>query len=67
MGYHTEEYETIDKVQNIVILNMAGAVLNVQYQSSLKVIVIGLFYKDLCVLRLQIHGQFFHFLLDWQA
>lgn len=25
MGYHTEEYETMDKVQHIVILSVAGA------------------------------------------
>lgn len=55
MPYHIDECETMDKVQNIVILKMAGADLNVQGQYSLKVIITGLFCKDLCVVGLQIY------------
>jgi len=55
IAYHTEDYETMYKVQNFVILKKAGADFNVLGQYSLKVIVRGHFCKDLCVVGLQIY------------
>ena len=55
IAYHTDDYETMDKVQNFVILKKAGADLNALGQYSLKVIITGLFCKDLCVVGLQIY------------
>lgn len=43
MAYHTDGYETMDRVQNFVILKIAGADLNVLGQYSLKVNITGLF------------------------
>jgi len=39
MVYHTDDYETMDRVQNFVILKKAGADLHVLGQYSLKVII----------------------------
>jgi hypothetical protein len=50
MAYRTDDYETMDKVQNFVILKKAGADLNVLGQYSLKVIITGLFLIRSCVL-----------------
>jgi hypothetical protein len=42
MAYHTDDNETMDKVQNFVILKKASGDLNVLGQCSLKVIITGL-------------------------
>jgi hypothetical protein len=56
MAYHTDDYETMDRVQNFVILKKAGADLNVLGQYSLfKGYYNRTFCKDLCVVGLQIY------------